>query len=665
MTTTSLIRNLYHTLYNIGAARTTAGLALAALLAVTVASCARMGQPDGGWFDDTPPRIVSSSPGDKATDVKQRKVTINFDEYIKLEDATNKVVVSPPQLEMPEIKSAGKKIVVELKDTLKENTTYTIDFSDAITDNNEGNPMGKYTYSFATGDHIDTLEVSGCVLDASNLEPVKGILVGLHQNLSDTAFTTQPLVRVARTDGSGRFTIKGVAPGTYRAYALQDADGDYIFSQKSEMVAFSHETFEPSCGPDTRQDTIWRDELRIDTIVRVPFTHFYPDNFILRAFTEPQTDRYLLKTERTDERKFTLYFTYGSDRLPEIRGLNFNADNAFITEPSEKRDTISYWLRDTALVNQDTLRMEVTYLRTDTTGALVSATDTMDILAKTSYEKRMKEKEKELEKWQKTIEKAKKKGEPYDSVMPQKHLEPMVNIPSMMDPDKNVVIEMPTPLARFDTAAVHLYAKYDTLWYRADCELDTIAGQQRKYLFRAEWQPGVEYSIEIDSAACEDIYGLVSGPIKRGLKVRTLDEYSSLTVNLSGIADTAAVVVQMLNGSGKMVKEAAATARSVDFYYVTPGRYFLSAFIDRNHNGKWDTGDYRADIQPEEVYYNPKEIECKAKWDITHEWNLTALPLDRQKPASITKQKPDKEKKLRNRNAERAKDKGVTYEPKR
>ena len=266
-----------------------------------IVSCARMGQPDGGWYDDDPPRIIGSTPTDGATGVTTKKVTIQFDEYIKLADAAQKVIVSPPQLEMPEIKEAGKKIVVELKDSLKPNMTYTIDFSDAISDNNEGNPLGNYTFTFSTGEQIDTFEVSGNVLDASNLEPVKGILVGLYDDLSDSAFKTKPLLRVSRTDGRGRFVIKGVAPGEYRVYALQDADGNYIFNQKSEMVAYSHETYKPSCKPDIRQDTIWKDTLHIDNILRVPYTHFYPDDVTLLAFQEVQTDRYLLKQpERTE-----------------------------------------------------------------------------------------------------------------------------------------------------------------------------------------------------------------------------------------------------------------------------------------------------------------------------------------------------------------------------
>ena len=183
---------------------------------LTLVACANMGQPDGGWFDETPPSVIGSWPQDQATGVDVRKINIFFDEYIKIDNPTEKVVISPPQLEAPEIKGAGRRIIVELNDSLQPNTTYTIDFSDAISDNNEGNPLGNYTYSFSTGGHIDTLEVAGYVVEAENLEPIKGILVGLYDNLSDTAFTTTPMLRVSRTDSRGHFAIKGVAPGEYR-----------------------------------------------------------------------------------------------------------------------------------------------------------------------------------------------------------------------------------------------------------------------------------------------------------------------------------------------------------------------------------------------------------------------------------------------------------------
>ena len=649
-----------HIHMDLRAARRLLPLCLFALLLLANA-CARMGQPDGGWYDDDPPRVLGAVPADQSTGVNSRKITILFDEYIKLEDATSKVIVSPPQLEQPEINSRGKSIVVELKDTLKPHTTYTVDFSDAISDNNEGNPLGSYTYTFSTGEQIDTFEVAGYVLDASNLEPVKGILVGLYDDLSDTAFQTKPLLRVSRTDSRGHFVIKGVAEGEYRVYALQDADGNYLFNQKSEMIAYSHQTFRPSAGPDTRQDTIWRDSLHIDNILRVPYTHFYPDDVTLLAFEEVQTDRYLLKTERQYPDRFCMYFSYRDDMLPQITGLNFCADSAFILETNAAADSLTYWLRDTALVNQDTLRMEITYQITDTTGLLVSQTDTIEALPKTSYEKRMRERQKEVEKWEKEQEKRKKRNEPYDSIMPPVPLEPRYGVSQQMDPDRIITIEMPSPLATCDTSAIHLYSKIDTLWYRAPFEFHRPDSLLRTYELRAEWHLDTEYSFEVDSAAFVDIYGLASKPYKTGIKVRSLDEYGTLSVQLSGLADTARVVVELLSQQGSPVKQTVASDGVADFFYLLPGTYYLRAFVDANGNGRWDTGDYASDRQPEALYYYPQEVECKEKWDITKQWNLTARPLYRQKPDAIVKQKADKEKKLRNRNAERARQMGIDY----
>ena len=629
-------------------------------IALAMIGCARMGQPDGGWYDDDPPKVLSATPADQATNVNTKKITILFDEYIKLTDATNKVIVSPPQLEVPDIKAAGKKIVVELQDSLMANTTYTIDFSDAISDNNENNPMGSYTYSFSTGEKIDTFEVSGYVLDASNLEPIKGIMVGLYNDLADSAFQTKPMLRVSRTDSRGHFVVKGVAPGTYRAYALQDADGDFRFTQKSEMIAFNQQTFEPGSKPDVRTDTVWRDSLHIDALIKVPYTHFLPDDITLLAFTHVLTDRFLIKTERVEANKFSMYFSYGHPDLPVIKGLNFDSNDAFVVETNEQQDTIHYWLRDTTLINQDTLRMEINYQISDSTGMLVNQTDTIESLAKTPYAKRLKEKAKEIDQWMKEQEKKKKRDMPYDSVWHEKPLEPKYDVPSSMDPDKIIKIEMPAPLQRCDTAAVHLYSMIDSVWYESDCRMEPIPNKLRSYQILADWRPGIEYSLEIDSAAFEDIYGKVTNAFKQGIKVKGEDEYGTLKLNISGVEDSA-MVVQLLNGSDKVVKQACVKNHTVEFKYLKPEKYYVNAFIDSNGNGVWDTGNYAEDRQAEAVYYYPKEIEAKAKWDLKLNWNVTALPVYKQKPEKITKQKPEAAKKLKNRNVERARKLGIEY----
>lgn len=651
-------------------------LLLTVIIGGVFTSCARMGNPDGGWYDETPPKVLGATPADKATEVKAQKVKISFDEFVKIDNPTENVIVSPPQLQAPEIKATGKSIEVKLLDSLKANTTYTIDFSDAISDNNEGNPLGNYTYSFSTGAEIDTMEVSGYVVAAENLEPVKGILVGLYANLADSAFEKQPMLRVSRTDSRGHFVIKGVKRGTYRVYALQDVDGNYQFNQKSEMIAFNHELIKPSVMDDTRQDTLWSDSLHIADIKRVGYAHFLPDNITLCAFHEVLTSRYLLSVTRNEANHFAVNFSYGNPKLPQIKGLNFNAHDAFIAIPNAKRDTIDYWLRDTALVNQDTLRMEMTYLMTDSAGQLVSQTDTLEVLSKQPYERRMKQLKATYEKWQKQQEKLKKKGESYQTEMPRPTLAIRMQNANEIDPEKRLQLQFETPISTIDTTKVHLYTKVDSLWYRANYQLLPAARRNAEgrfvrpdslkygmnYEISADWKPGQDYSFETDSTAFTDIYGAVTPKYKQGFKVKGDDEFGSLVITLTGL-DGQPCIVQLLDRNDKVIKEVAAEHQQAEFYYLKPETYYLRLFVDSNHNGIWDTGDYAQDRQPEAVYYYPGKIECKAKWDLTESWNPTSTPLYQQKPGAITKQKADKQKTIRRRNAERAKQMGLPYTP--
>ena len=647
------------------------GVGLLLLATTLLASCARMGRPDGGWYDETPPRVIASTPADRSTNVSAKKVNIYFNEFIKLDNASEKVVVSPPQLEQADIKATGKKIGIQMKDSLKPNTTYTIDFSDAIKDNNEGNPMGNYTYSFSTGDHIDTLEVAGTVLSAQDLEPVKGILVGLYAEFEDSCFLKQPMLRVARADSHGHFVIKGVAPGTYRIYALNDQDGNYCFSQKSEQIAFSHDTIRPSFCDAVRQDTLWLDSLHIKDIKRTGYIRFTPDDLVLRAFEHVQTDRFFLKAERQQANSFSLFFSYGSNQLPELKPLNFDATDRLLIEPSAHRDTITYWLCDTALVNQDTLNIAMTYQMTDTLGNLIAQTDTLQILSKQPYERRLKEAQKSYEEWKKKEEKKRKRGEPYDSIMPPKELAYRLQLESKLDPDRNIRFEFDTPLAAIDTSKIHLYAKHDSLWYVAPMRFnpirtkmwgDSIATEESKrvYTLRAEWRPDIEYSLEIDSLAFTDIYGLTSAKLKKGFKVSALDDYSSVVLNIQQLSGKN-IVVELLNKEDKAVKSVRTNNGSAAFYYIKPGTYYARLFVDTNNNGIWDTGDYNANLQPEEVFYYPYKIECKAKWDMNLSWDITAKPLDQQKPGDIKKQKGEQQRKIQQRNIERARKLGITY----
>ena len=384
---------------------------------------------------------------------------------------------------------------------------------------------------------------------------------------------------------------------------------------------------------------------------------------MLRAFTERQTDRYFLKAERTDPRMFTLFFSGGDAKLPEVKGINFNSNGAFLMENTENKDTVRFWLRDTLLVNQDTLRMQLTYMATDTLGNLVTTIDTLDVLSKTPYAKRLKDKARAYDEWKKTQEKAKKRGRDYQETMPAELLEPKYSVKSQPDPDQNIIVDMPVPLASVDTSKIHLYAKHDTLWYRSKFIFREKKAIPRRYEVIGEWRPDVEYSFEVDSAAFVDIYGNVCAAYKQGLKVKSEDEYGTLLMTING-SDSVPRMAQLLDTGDRVVKTVKVENGNAEFFYITPGTYYMRMFCDVNGNGIWDTGDYSAGLQAEQTFYYPEKIECKAKWDITLSWSPEARDAAHQKPYAITKQKADKDKTVKHRNAERAKKMGIQYIPK-
>lgn len=631
---------------------------------LTVVSCASIGSPDGGRYDEEPPQVLGATPADKAVNVNSKRISILFDEFVKITNVTEKVVVSPPQLEAANVRAVGKRIKVTLYDSLQSNTTYTIDFSDAIEDNNEGNPMGFYTYSFSTGPVIDTMEMSGHVLAAENLEPVKGVLVGLHRADSaydDSLFRTAPFLRVARTNSRGHFSIKGIAPGQYRIFALNDMDNDYRFGQRSEALAFDTTIYVPSSRPDLRMDTCWRDTIYYDSIRVVPYTHYYPDDIVLRSFLEAKQDLHLLKTERTEPDWFRLYFTAPVDTLPVIRGLNFDA-SCLVTEPSAKNDTITYWITDTAFTHTtDTLEMILTFLDTDSTGQLAWKTDTLPpLVARNGWQKLKAEKQKKIDAWVKDREKRAKRSKtplpPENNPYEVDFLDIRITPTGALDPNKNILIKVNEPISAIDTAKVHLYLQRDSNLYPEPFLLMPTPNDAKSYTLYAEWQPELKYSVLVDSMAITGVMGHINKKSKADLRVRALGEYGTLIVNL--LTPDTAVVVQLLSRSDNVVTQQRASASGVtEFYFLRPDIYYMRCFVDRNDNGLWDTGEYDSGTQPEPVFYFPKPMNVRAGWDVEQAWDVYGIPVLEQKPRELIKQKADKGKTPRERNKEREKEK--------
>lgn len=602
------------------------------VLSIIVNACANIGIPSGGPIDTTPPKVLYSFPKNLAVNNTKKKIVINFDEYIKLEKANEKVVISPPQIQQPEIKTSGKKIIVNLLDTLKPKTTYTIDFSDAIQDNNEGNPLGNYAFTFSTGTKIDTMQVSGSVLNAADLEPIKGILVGLHSNLNDSAFTKLPFDRVGRTDSRGQFNIRGIAPGKYRVYALMDADQNFCFSQKSEICAWNDSLIIPYSNLKMRQDTTWIDSITIDTVKARQYTHFFPDNITLRAFKENNNRQSFTKSERLVPHKFSLYFSAPNKDLPKIKGLNFNEKNAFIIEANSKKDTIDYWVKDSVNYKKDTLSLALSYLYTDTLNKLVPRTDTLRLISKIKADAK------------KVTQKKKKK----DADIKPLGLEMNNHTPSEMDVYDYIYFSCIEPIGSYNKKAFHLRQKVDTIYKDIPFDLQQDTVVPRRYNLYYNWVPEKEYEIEVDSAAFQGLYGKVSNKIKGSFKIHSLNDYGDIYFNISGIHGKA--FVELLDQSDKVVRSIQVRNNRASFYFLKPGKYFARLIEDSNGNGVWDTGDYSQKLQPENVYYYPKTINLKVLWKIDQEWNVKLVPLNRQKPTELKKQKPDEDKKNKKNN---------------
>lgn len=598
-----------------------------------VASCANPGSgPDGGPYDETPPRVVAMSPSLGETDVsKLKRVTLVFSENIKIENAAEKIIVSPPQEELPEIKTFGKRITVELLDSLRPNTTYTIDFSDAITDATEGNPLGNFTYYFTTGEEIDTLEVSGTVLSADMLVPQKGLLVGLHAEKEDSAFMTKPLLRVARTNEKGKFSIKGIAPGSYRIYALKDVDGDFRWS-RGEMLAFSDEIITPRCYEDVKRDTVWRDSVTVDSIRISSFTHFLPDDILLLAFQDEAKPKALLKIVRDIPERFTAYFTAPQTELPRLEFTDYKDGVAMMEERSAANDTIAYWITDKDVAANDSLSLIYSYIATDDSlGIDQWRSDTLLLVPRLTNARLAKQEAEAEAKWQKQLAKRHKKGDYSNEVRPAEPLDIKITMPSPLPPDRNPLIECKEPITAFDTSGIHLRLKVDTVFEDAPFLIEQK--DIRKLTLRGEWRPGQQYELSMDSACVSGLSGKVSVPQKRYFLITNTEEVGSLFVNLPA-SDTTAVV-QLLVSDTKVERQMRVVGGHADFYYLRPGNYYLRVFYDTNGNGKWDTGNFSEHRQPESVFYCPEKIVVRANWDTEQAWSPKELPLLKQKPEAL------------------------------
>ena len=597
-------------------------------LLLLIPSCASIGNPSGGPRDEDPPRFIGATPYQGAVNFTGNKAVLHFDELINVKDAFNKVVVSPPSGSTPRVSSLGRRITVEFQDTLLPNTTYTVDFGDAIEDNNEGNQLQNFIYTFSTGSVLDTLMISGMVLGAEDLEPQQGMLVGLHSNLADSAFRTLRFDRIAKTDDRGRFVIGGLPAGEYRIFALTDPDNDLKYSSPEEELAFYDVVLTPTTERVMTTDSIY-DILTgvVDSVVYRERTRYLPNNILLRSFNSGFKPQYITTYERPDSLRLSFIFNSPADSRPTFTLLDkgfegLEAAEWSVIENSAGNDSITLWLADPRLLSTDTLRVAVGYRRGPTPNSMDDVVDTLRIITKKLP----------------AVKKPKKKSDS-DQQIEVPALQ--VRIPSAVEIDRPLRLELEAPAEEFDNTKWTLEIKNDTVWEKTVLPPITRDSLNPRYYFiDIPWEYDTQYRLRTDSASVRSIYGHVNKETSQEFRTRSDREYSSLTINIGGYNDTIPAYVDLLDGGGKIKRSQPVVGGRVTFTNLLAGKYYLRLMIDRNGDGRYTPGDYDALLQPDYSYYYPRAINLKQNWSQELTWDVFATPVNQMKPYSLLQNKP-------------------------
>ena len=610
------------------------------LTTLLLASCANRGQgPQGGPRDSIPPVVMKETPLNGTLNFTGKEIVVQFDEYIQLDDVQKNVLISPPQQTPPEVKAIGKKLSVVFQEDLIDSTTYTLDFGPAICDYNEKVPLEGYVFSFSTGDVIDSLAISGKLYDAATLNPMPFVMVGIHRNLSDSALSTIPFTRITRTDSEGNFIIHNIHAGTYRLYALNDISRDYIY-QPGEALAYADSLIVPSCRIEEHTDTIWKDTLGIDLLTGDTLftrlvdstythqvTHFYPDSLILWCFEESKQRRYFQRVFREEQHVFSLVFSAPQDTLPIIRALrpsevdSLGNDSSWVDflqhsmlQASFNKDTLTFWLTDSLAIGMDSIYLQMQYKVTD---SLYNLVDKIDTVLAVYRHPRLSEKARET----------------YERNKRNRKLELKTNASSKFEIYDTIRVLSAFPIDSLNDDMFHLWQKVDTILKPMAVKLEKKDSMGMEVYIMAKLLPEASYQLKIDSAACIDIYGICNDSIETTLKLKSKEEYSSLTVKLEAFDSLARI--QLLNDKDVVIRELPTTNDGAKFEYLAPTTYYLRLYIDLDGDGKWTTGDWLLKRQPEPIYYFPKKLKLRANWDFEENFDHLAIPRAYSKPKAL------------------------------
>jgi hypothetical protein len=571
-------------------------------------SCAIMRPPEGGPKDFTPPKLVSSEPTVNAVNFSEKRIVLSFDEFISLKDVQKSFVMSPPSKKRvnPKLRGNNKEILIELEEDLKPNTTYTLSFGNSVVDLHESNPIPNFTFAFSTGNVIDSLSLTGRVLDAITHQPDKeGMYVMLYQMFNDSVPRKTLPAFVTKTNPKGWFTIPHVYADTFMIFALKDANMNMMFDQPSEEIAFADTLITLNSSyfeaPDTsrRKPIVFSDSISVDSIDFFAGKKSQIDLFLFRGkHNKPN----FLEYTRSQPNQFTLSFELPPDSL-NISLLNPKPliNSWFIKDDILNNDTLSFWIRDTSLINRDTLLVKLSFMAIDSMNKPYLKNDTIKMVFKRPT--------------------VKAKRAALAKVVPKLSVSSSSSRKSEVDLNDIIFLETSLPVSSFDKKKMALYMKEDTSQVLVDFDITRDSVYLRR--FNLAFQLGVnrEYSFVYDTIAFTSIYGQNNDSSAIQFKTRNDDFYGTIKLNLKNTKGP--MIVQVLSEKGDLVKQKFVNADGLwVFDFVAPAKYGLKVIYDANDNKQWDTGDWGTRLQPEQTEFYIGNISVRSNWEVEINWEL-------------------------------------------
>jgi hypothetical protein len=582
-------------------------LSLLTALVILSGACAKISSPSGGRRDKLPPVVVKSVPVYGEINFRGKGFSIYFNEYVVLDNINDKFMVSPPLKKKPRVLIKGKSVNVEFDEALKDSTTYTFYFQDAIKDNNEGNILDNYQFVLSTGKVIDSLSVTGNVYNSKNLEVPEKTLVLMYRELADSAVVKHLPEYISRVNPDGYFRINNVRAGKYRLYALKDLDNSKNYNSIEEEFAFMNTPVEIT--PEKNFLPVIKDTITVKkelpkvtkaSQVPVPVPEIVPltGEFNLLLFAAEKKAHYLTKSSR--DLKYQMIYTLSlpPDTMKFELTMPEESDKSYFIERTRNNDTLIVWLADSSLYSKPQITTIVKYPFTDSTGVDLYKKDTviMRFLAP-------------------RVPRGVKAKKPVFAVD--------ANISSgSLKPGQNIILRSKTPFIMPDTSRMRLYELVEPKRIKVPFTLAKDSSNSCRYYLNATFLPGKKYLYIADSASFRNIYNESSDSAGLKFSVRELDSYGKMTLDIHNYEGDR--IIQLLDKTENLVSEKFMKKDGlVTFLLLESGFYRLRVIYDLNGDGKWTTGDFAAGRQPEPVSYYFQELELKKGWEIEHQdWDI-------------------------------------------